>query len=92
MIFVVHNFGDKANTFLFINIVRDFYWCMHFFISDFTRLTLEFRHLPDGNFNSLGKYFEVKLWNRPSLFVKKRSLLADLSLYLFVPWLFPDQL
>ena len=25
MIFVVHNFGDKTNTFLFINIARNFY-------------------------------------------------------------------
>ena len=44
MIFVVHSFGDKANIFLIINIAREFYWCMHFFICDFICLTLEFKY------------------------------------------------
>ena len=41
MIFVSHKFGDETNTFLFINIARTFYWCMHFFICDSTCSTLE---------------------------------------------------
>ena len=44
MIFVIHNFGDKTNTFLLTNIARNFYWSMHLLVCNSTCLKLEFTY------------------------------------------------